>query len=158
MVKTTIAEDAPVLIQNPEHKNFTETNQIIPKGTEIEGEVMLIKGKRRGEDFTYRIFKTNQNQIIYLNKTTMKTEVTLGATDAKSTAPEVDVKVSQTPFYLKKPVIFGVAGLASGMAFAKYKKYDTKKTAIVSAVLALAGYAVGKYIDKKNGIVVAQKK
>ena len=64
-----VIEDAPVLVPNKEHANFTRTEIVIPAGTKIEGEVKIIKGKRRGEPFTYRLFCTNDNQYIYLKKT-----------------------------------------------------------------------------------------
>ena len=63
-VKGTITENTMTLIPNLEHKNFTETDTIIPKGTTVEGELKEIKGKRRGDDFVYRVFVTKEGHII----------------------------------------------------------------------------------------------
>ena len=67
-VKGTITENTMTLIPNLEHKNFTETDTIIPKGTTVEGELKEIKGKRRGDDFVYRVFVTKEGHIIFQNK------------------------------------------------------------------------------------------
>ena len=69
-IKGVITEDTKTLIPNKEHKNFTETNTIIPKGTIVEGEMKSIQGKRKGEDFLYRVFFTNDGHIIFQNKIT----------------------------------------------------------------------------------------
>ena len=93
MIVDTIAP-APILLFNKEHRNFTESDTYIDANTPIEGEPKLIEGKRKGQPFTYRLFITNDKQIIFLNKTNYKnmntTEVQLGAdasTTKSSTAP-----------------------------------------------------------------------
>ena len=67
MLYVTI-EDAPILIPNKEHSNFTQSNAVIDKGTLIEGNELFINGKRRGEDFTYKLFRTKDNNLIHLKK------------------------------------------------------------------------------------------
>ena len=46
-MKVEIIEDANVLIPNKEHENFTEGKEVLKRGTIINGEAKLIKGKRR---------------------------------------------------------------------------------------------------------------
>ena len=65
-------EDAKVLVPNKEHQNFTATDLVIPSGTTLKGEVKYVDGMRRGEPFKYKLFKTENSQFIYLNKTQTK--------------------------------------------------------------------------------------
>jgi hypothetical protein len=74
-------ENANILKPNPDHKNFVETGEVIPKGTLLEGNEKYISGLRRGEAFTYKLFITKDKKIIYFNKIQpmANVEVTLGA-------------------------------------------------------------------------------
>ena len=153
-MKVTVIEDAKVLIPNKEHLNFTEGNEVIKKGTEIEGNPKQIKGKRRGEDFVYKLFGTNDNKIIYLKKIKPmeKTEVTLGA-DAQTSATIVDIPVGKKLF-TKNATIYMLIGAAAGFGFAKYKKYKTGKIVMSTSVGAVAGFALGTYVDKHLSVKV----
>jgi len=75
-MRATIIEDATTLIPNKDHRNFTETGVLIPKGTEVEGEIKNISGLRRGKPFVYRLFLTNKKQFIFLNKIKPNMEAT----------------------------------------------------------------------------------
>ena len=68
MINAVVIEEAHVLVPNKEHQNFTRTREILPVGEKIVGSFKSIKGKRRGEDFSYRVFITNNGEIIYSNK------------------------------------------------------------------------------------------
>ena len=37
-MEAVVLENAKVLVPNKEHKNFTETNEIVPQGTTVKGE------------------------------------------------------------------------------------------------------------------------
>ena len=65
--KVTVIKDCKILKANKQHKNFTETKEILKKGTVLSGRNVKIDGKRRGENFTYRIFITDDEKIIYQN-------------------------------------------------------------------------------------------
>ena len=95
-MKAITLADAEVLIPNNDHKNFTFSGQIIKEGTNINGEEVYINGLRRGEPWVYRLFKTDNNQLIYLNKvkTMPTTEVKLGA-DAGQTTTVVNFKPAE---------------------------------------------------------------
>lgn len=131
MIKTTTIEDAVVLIPNKEHQNFTSTNEIIPKGSEIEGNAQIVKGLRRGEPQDYRLFVTNDNKIIFLNKTKIKTnmenrEVTLGVGGEKS------IVVNDSMPKLGRPVVLGaIGGALAGYGYCKYKGHDMKKAQFI---------------------------
>lgn len=143
-MQVRLAEDAKVLLPNAEHQNFTESSEVIPAGTVLNGEVKVIKGLRRKEPFDYRLFMTDDNKLIYLNKTrTMEaTEVKLGA-DATKTPTVVNLKQST----LARPTILGaIGGAVIGFGYAKYKKHDMKKAAIFAIAGGLAGFIVGKVI------------
>jgi hypothetical protein len=152
-----VKEDAKVLTPNKEHKNFTETDEIIPQGTEIEGEQKLIEGLRRGEPFTYRVFVTNDDKILYLNKVEpiMGTEVMLGADDSR-TPTTVNLRPAET--FSKVKMIGIVAGGVLGYAYAKSKKMDNRKAIYTSAIGAILGYASGYIIDRQRGITVTTSK
>jgi hypothetical protein len=156
-MKVTTIEDAKVLIPNKEHKNFTTNNEIIKKGTELEGKSKKIFGLRRGKPFSYRIFQTNENKIIYLNKIKpMATEVTLGA-DSSQTATRINLlpqeKSSRNAF------IYTIGGGVAGFLWSKYKKHDTKKSALFIGIGAVLGYGLSMVMDSgKNNIFVKPSK
>lgn len=138
MTTTTVIEDANVLIPNPEHQNFTATAEVIKKDTEITGEPKNIKGLRKGEPFTYKLFLTNDNKLIYLKK--------IKPMETQSGADSTIVNLKQT--MLAKPAILGaVGGALAGFAWAKYKKHETKKIAIYALIGGVAGFVFGKVIS-----------
>lgn len=163
-----LIEDAVVLIPNMEHKTFTHSKEVLKKGEELQGEPKMINGLRRGEPFVYRVFRTNDGKIIFLNKTDLKTEkmaekeqmteVTLGM----DSAPRGTI-VNMPPSPQKNLIIWGLAGAAAGFAYAKYKKHDMKhiaKWALIGvAVGAGAGYLYSRHslnvlAGKKNDFIV----
>ncbi len=157
-MEVEVISDAFVLTPNKEHKNFTETAQKIPSGRILFGEPKLIKGKRRGEDFTYTLFLTDNHEFIHLNKIKpMKTtEVYLGA-DSRQSATVVSipsVKNALTP-----SVIAGTAiGAGIGFGYSKHKKFDNKKTIAYTLVGAVLGFFGAKYVEKRKGIVIKPSK
>lgn len=158
MVKTVTIETAPILIPNLEHKNFTESKFVIPKGTEILGEYKVINGLRRGKPFDYRVFVTDKNEIIYTKyiKTMENTEVTLGA-DAQVQATKVDIIPAENSRTMKN-VIGGATGGVLGYALARKQGYSTTKTLLIAGVGAIAGYFLVKQYTKKQGIIVKSSK
>jgi hypothetical protein len=150
-------QDSKILIPNKEHKNFVETNLIIPKGTEISGDVKVIDGLRRGAPFTYRLFETNNNELLFLkNIEPMNTrEITLGA-NGDVTPTVVDLLPAESFNRTKKMGL--VIGAIAGFGYAKYKKHDMKKVAMYIGVGAVAGY-LGAYIfDYSRKVVVTTSK
>ena len=154
-MKAVTIEDAVVLIPNPEHKNFTATDIKIPKGTEIDGDIKLVNGLRKGEPFQYRLFYTSNNQIIYTNKikpTKMETtEVKLGADGANANA-----KIINIPAQLKdRNALIGAAlGAAAGFGYANYKKEDYKKKLMYTLIGAGLGFVAGKMVSKKGLVTI----
>lgn len=146
MITGTLIEDAPVLIPNKDHQNFTATSEIIKKDTEVSGSPKLINGLRRGEPFQYKLFLTTDNKLIHLKKikTMGNTEVKLGADS--STTPTV-VNLKQT--VLAKPGILGaIGGAALGFGYAKLvKKHDMKKSLMFAGIGAVAGFILGKVLS-----------
>ncbi len=148
----TIIEDAKVLIPNQEHQNFTETNEVITKDTQVHGKPQNVKGLRRGEPFEYKLFLTNENKLIYLNKIkNMETESTSGI----DTPPKISVNLKQN--VLAKPHILGaIGGGLVGLGWAKYKKHEMKKVALATLVGAVAGFIVGKVIEHRASVKIAK--
>lgn len=179
-MKVQLIEDATILIPNKEHKNFTETGSAFKKGSELEGEPVNIMGKRRGEDFTYRLFKTNDNQLIFLNKTDMKNRVVQLNFEGVPTetvklnfegVPTEEIKigfdgvqpiiVDENPnksIFAKYSSAGVLVGSAVGFGISKYKNMEMKKIVMFTLIGALAGYVVGNQIDKRLKIVVKQSK
>jgi hypothetical protein len=154
-MKVITIEDAVVLIPNAEHKNFTATDVKIPKGTEIEGDIKLVNGLRKGSPFQYRLFYTNNNQIIYTNKikpiNMETTEVKLGADGANAPA-----KIINIPSQLKdRNALIGAAlGAAAGFGYSAYKKEDYKKKLMYTLIGAVVGFAAGKIVTKRKLVTV----
>jgi hypothetical protein len=158
-MEVKVIQDAYVLTPNKEHENFTETEELIHAGTILNGEPRQIKGKRRGADFTYKLFKTKQNKFIHLNKIQpmRTTEVLLGA-DSKQTPTIVDIPATKKMF--TKNVIIGTL-LGAGVGYyysAKMKKMENKKVIMYSVGGAIAGFLSAKWFEKRKGIVVKPSK
>ena len=148
-------EDAKVLVPNQEHQNFTSTDVVIPSGTTLEGEIKIIDGKRRGQPFRYKVFQTNENQIIYLNKTKpmATTQVYLGA-DAQTTPTIVDVP--QPKLLSTTNIVGAIAGYLVGNWYSrKYGKGNPKYYGLAGAV---GGVIVARYIAKKGTIKFVKSK
>jgi len=158
MIEVEVIEDAKVLVPNPEHQNFSETNNTINKGEKITGEVKLIAGLRRGEPFTYRLFLTNNNQLIHLNKIKQMsntTETTLGADSQVS--PTI-VKIPLQSRLAKASSIGAISGAVIGFGYCKYKKHDNKKVITYTIVGAVLGFVIGKVIENTRSEVVKTSK
>jgi hypothetical protein len=154
MIETELIEDAVVLIPNKEHQNFTETDEVISAGTKVSGEAKIVKGLRRGKPCDYRLFVTDDNKIIFLNKTKIKTnmgnrEVTLGVGGEKS------IVVNDTkPKKLGRPVVLGaIGGALAGFGYCKYKGHDMKKTVMYALVGGAIGYVAG-YVYENKGLSI----
>jgi hypothetical protein len=151
-----VTDDAKVLVPNKEHKNFTATDVIIPKGNSLEGEELIVNGLRRGQPFQYKLFKTKENQFIYLNKTKpnmANTQVFLGA-DSQQTPTIVDVP--QAKLLSTTNIVGAIAGYFVGNFYSKkYQKGNPRYYGLAGAV---AGVLVARYIAKKGTIKFVKSK
>jgi hypothetical protein len=156
-MKARVIKDTKYLIANKDHKNFTESNELVEQDTILKGEQRNIEGLRRGEPFTYRLFITNEGKILYLNNVEpMKTvEVTLGA-DAQRTPTVVDLLPAES-FSKMKTAGLVIGGIA-GFAYAKYKKHDMKKVAMFIALGAAIGYGSGYVLDRTRKVEITESK
>jgi hypothetical protein len=152
-----VIQDALVLLPNREHENFTITEQKILKGTILNGKEIQIQGKRRGEPFTYRLFQTNNRQLIHLNKIKpmTTTEITLGA-DAAPSATKVNLpSVSNIGI---RPILGTIVGLGLAYFYSKKQGFEGNKKYIHWAIGGVAGFAVGKYLQSKRDVTVKPSK
>ncbi len=158
-MKVKTIEDTVILIPNKDHFNFTEGSNFIPKETELEGEFKKIKGKRRGDEFIYRMFITNDNKIIYSNKVKpienmQSTEVKLGADAQSATVIKPDGNKKKLSVYTGIGTVIG-AGI--GYVIAK-KRSENKYIHLLGA--ALGGtilYIVSKKMEQKEIFVKKSK-
>jgi hypothetical protein len=158
MIKAQVIQDAKILIPNTEHKNFTDSGNVIEEGTFVSGQIKNIQGLRRGKSFVYRLFLTDKNQLIHLKKIKPMgtTEVTLGADSAQSPT-QVNLRPAERAD--KNKFIGVVVGGIAGFAWAKYKKHDMKKSAMYIGVGAVLGLAVGYMLDRrKNKVTIKPSK
>lgn len=160
MVEVTLLQDSEILIPNKTHENFTSTRKVIPEGTILTGGYHIIKGKRRGEPFNYRLFKIAETNNYIKTKQTKpnqmeKTEVTLGA-DAQQSATQVNVPSNKLAD--RTPIIAAIVGGIVGFGVAKAKKIEGNKKLALIAVMAFGSYFVGKMIVKRRGITVKASK
>lgn len=158
-VRALVNKDANVLVANNEHKNFTETKEIIPKGSIIFGQIMKIQGLRRGQPFEYRLFRTNDNKLIYLNNLEIMrtTEVTLGA-DQSQTPTVVDMKGGKKNF-TAYTIGGAIAGAGLGWYFAKkMRNMESRKANMFILGGAVLGFFAGKYIEKRRPVTVKKSK
>jgi hypothetical protein len=153
MIRVQTISDAAILVPNKEHENFTDTGRKISANTVLNGNPTIIKGKRKGEPFDYKLFVTDKNDFIYLNKIKPmnRTEVMLGADAAPSATV---VKTPSDSNFGMRPVLGTIIGAVAGYYLAKRK--NPAKIKMFTAVGAVAGFAVGKYIQG-TGLVLFKK-
>jgi hypothetical protein len=154
-MKVVTCSDVPVLIPNEQHKNFTESDVIIPKGTTLTGEFKAIKGLRKSQPFTYRLFYTNKDQIIYTKNikpiTMERTEVTLSAEGGEKPSAIINIPKN----YFDKNAMYGaILGAAAGFGFAHYKQKSVKQKLLFTCLGAVAGIVAVKVIVKAKAITV----
>ncbi len=154
-MKVVTCSDVPVLIPNEQHKNFTESDVIIPKGTTLTGEFKAIKGLRKSEPFTYRLFYTNKDQIIYTKNikpvTMERTEVTLSAEGQEKPSAIINIPKN----YFDKNAMYGaILGAAAGFGFAHYKQKSVKQKLLFTCLGAVAGIVAVKVVVKAKAITV----
>ena len=157
-MEAIVTEDVKILLPNKEHQNFSETQRVIKKGTKIYGEPRYILGKRRGEEFVYRLFQTNKKELIFLNKIQPmeKTEVTLNASGNEAQNKTI-VNVSAGEIFSRNKIIGLFVGTMAGFAYSKYKQSGNhvyKSMAIGAAI----GYGAVYAYESINGIVVKTTK
>jgi hypothetical protein len=141
-------EKTPILIHNTDHKNFVETDKVVPAGTVLSGEYLNIIGKRKGKEFTYRIFKDKDGVIVYQNKV-KPMEVTLNANG------ESDKRVITFPNVqdnLMTHAVVSAGAAVLGYAVAKRMGKANKTAFWIAAGSAFAGYVAVSMIAKQQKI------
>ncbi len=140
-----LKEDTKVLAPNRERKNFSETNEVILKGSLVKGCDKQIQGTRKGKPFVFKLFLTEDHKLIQLNKTQPKqnndnmekTEVTLGADGG---SPKTIINLTSGDIFAKNKLIAAAVGAVVAFGYSKYKKHDNAKCLKRAALGALAGY------------------
>lgn len=136
MIVSTIA-NATVLVPNKEHKNFTETNEVIPISTTLVGTFKKIAGERRGKPFDYRIFVTDDKKIIYAN--------TLSSQPKETESPKQKQPVSEGKINTSSPLLYVAIGAGVGYYISRRK---SKEFTSQSLIYTLGGAALGYLASK----------
>jgi hypothetical protein len=143
-------ENSPILINNDEHKNFVETDKIVPKGTVLDGNFINIKGLRRGKEFMYRLFIDNDGIIMY--EKNVKPMMNKSNFDG-------EVRVINMPSVKSRTFTTALISAGAGViAFAVAKRMQTtnKRAFMIAGVTALLGYGLATYM-RNNDPIVYQK-
>ena len=158
MYSTTIIEDAPILTPNVTHQNFTETADYLVRGTEVSGDWKEINGLRRGKPFTYKVFITDNDEVIYSKyvKPMGTTEITMGA-DSQVSATKVEMVNSERKTTIIRAAS-SVAGALIAYTYAKKRGMEKNKTYLMAGAGALAGFLISRQFTKNTGIVVQKSK
>jgi hypothetical protein len=139
MIVTT-TDNAPVLIPNKEHKNFTESSEVILPSTTLVGTFKVINGLRRGKQFDYRIFVTDDNKIIYANKVTPQPQ-------EKSTEKKVTTTSEEKKFTASALLFVGIGAALGYYAASRKSKEITPQTLLYVVGGAVVGYYASKSIQ-----------
>lgn len=156
-MKVLVVSDAHILMPNKAHENFTKTDDLIKKDTVLNGRLLNIEGKRKGEDFTYRLFQIEKGNLIFQNKIKpiMNTEVTLGANGLNAATPrKTEIKMPSKAID-NAHIIGAVAGSVGGFFLAKKMKKTGRTPYYFAVGGAVAGYVVGRLIAGKPIIDVS---
>ena len=149
MNEVIVVEDTAILLPNNEHRNFTETDKMISKGTILKGDFKNIEGLRRGKPFTYRIFQDKDGIIMYAKNLHEKKE-NMNGNDSTITLPS-EKKLSTN--YALYSVVAGVLGFA----IAKKMGKSGKTAFIVASISAVGGYMIAKQVNKSQAITFENK-
>lgn len=143
-------ENSPILINNDEHKNFVETDKILPKGTTLDGEYKNIIGLRRGKKFMYRLFVDKDGIIVYEKnvKPMMKSNM-----DGETRIIDMpSVKGNATTHAL----ISAGAGVIA-FAVAKRMQKTNKQAFVIAGITAVVGYGIASYLRNSDSITYTKK-
>jgi hypothetical protein len=158
MKKVVAIKNGSFLTPNKEHKNFTDSGKNFRVGALMEGEFKNIQGKRRGEDFTYRLFFTNKGGVVYADCVTPLTatmEVISSAvgknTEAKAipTPPPTNVKEISTKSGNTGLIALGI-GSVLGYIYSKGKNLSKEYTIIYTVGAGIILYGIHKTFTKKS--------
>lgn len=153
-----VLDDTKTLKQNVEHQNFTETKEVIPKGTTLKGKFLQVQGLRRGEPFTYKIFVTDDKKILYQKKVKPMavTEVTLGADSGVS--PTIINEATPKKNFTKQTTIGALAGAGAGWYFSKkLRGMETNKVLLYTLGGAILGFYIGRKLESRTIKVTKSK-
>ncbi len=149
MNEVIVLEDTAILLPNNEHRNFTETDKLISKGTKLKGDFKNIEGLRRGKPFTYRIFQDKDGIILYA-KNLHENKENMNGNDSTITLPS-EKKLSTN--YVMYSVLAGVLGYA----IAKKMGKSGKTAFVVAGISAIGGYMIAKQVNKSQPITFENK-
>lgn len=149
MNEVIVVEDTAILLPNNEHRNFTETDKMISKGTILKGDFKNIEGLRRGKPFTYRIFQDKDGIIMYA-KNLHENKENMNGNDSTITLPS-EKKLSTN--YALYSVVAGVLGFG----IAKKMGKSGKTAFIVASISAVGGYMIAKQVNKSQAITFENK-
>jgi hypothetical protein len=165
-MQVIVTENAPILIPNKEHNNFTTSNSYIKEGTILEGNSIEVKGKRRGEDFTYKLFATDNKQLIHLKKTQPMNvrEVTLGANGSRkqevpreTPSPTVVSVPTKGTMFTNTTIAGSIIGVIAGYVYSKNKNFNTNKRNMYTVLGGVVGFAVSRYMERSKLLVKPSK-
>jgi hypothetical protein len=143
-------ENSPILINNDKHKNFVETDKIIPKGTILEGNFSNIKGLRRGKEFTYRLFIDNDGIIVYKKNVEPMMKSNADGEARVINMPSVKSRTMSTA------LISAGAGVIA-FAVAKRMQKTNKQAFMVAGITALIGYGLATYMRNSDPVVYSNQ-
>ena len=149
MNEVIVVEDTAILLPNNEHRNFTETDKMISKGTILKGDFKNIEGLRRGKPFTYRIFQDKDGIILYA-KNLNENKQNMNGNDSTITLPS-EKKLSTN--YALYSVVAGVLGFA----IAKKMGKSGKTAFVIAGISAIGGYMIAKQVNKSQPITFENK-
>jgi hypothetical protein len=152
-MRAKVKVNTPILIHNTEHRNFVETDKVVPEGTMLEGERINIIGKRKGKEFVYRLFKDKDGILIY-EKNIEPMEINLNANG------EAETRVVTLPSVKKDTRTHAIISVVAGvLAYGVAKKMgkNGKNSLIIAGVTALVGYGIATQIVKNQKITLSNK-
>jgi hypothetical protein len=119
----------------------------------LQGEFINIIGKRKGKEFTYRLFKDKDGLYIY-EKQVQPMEVNLNANGIADTRI---VTLPNAKNDVRTHAIISVVAGIIGYAVAKKMGKSNKYSLITGGLVAAAGYGLASYMTKNKVITFKTK-
>jgi hypothetical protein len=152
-MKAKVKVNTPILIHNTEHRNFVETDKVVPEGTILEGERINIIGNRKSKEFVFRLFKDKDGILIY-EKYIEPMVINLNANG------EADTRVVTLPSVKNDTRTHAIISVVSGvLAYGVAKKMGNtgKRSLAIAGVTALLGYGIATYVTRNQKITISNK-
>lgn len=153
MIQAIIIQNTNFLIPNKEHKNFTESSELANVGAVVKGEFKNVIGLRKGKEFEYRLFFTNNGKILYANcvKAENVPSEIISSVDSSQSKTLIDLKPAVN--ISNAALIMSLGGGLAGYFYGKKQNATGTNLIKYIAVGTVGAYGIYYLINKNKSTI-----